>query len=350
MPMSGQTWGTRGLVGMEHPDDSTLLAYIRRQLAESESGAIYQHVSNCPQCAERWKEYGQISSLLSKTLKSGYWNQSPGTLSERVFEQIEYPEEAHLARLQQQREQSRRDAIRCWVLIIQPFAVLYRFLSRKSNQPRKRAMAPVPIFSIPAIAFLIMLVSIAALAYSFRGPIPFTNHSSVAHFMSVTPPANANIKGHRILPLKNGASPNNSGTNATTPTPRTITGGAKPTITVCTLGIDRMFSRIRICGSQFPAGDRVQLIEVIGGSQSRLGRPVLVNKQGDFQEAWTILNCKQLPTAIYAYDVSSGSQLDSETLQNIEFGKCFVPPPSKRGTGSNPPSGPPNPGIRRNHH
>jgi hypothetical protein len=336
---------------MEHPDTSTLLAYIRHQLAESESGALYQHLSRCPQCAERWKEYGQISSLLSKTLKSEYWNQpyAPGVLSERVFAHIEHPEEARLARQQRQREQLRQDAIRCCILIVQPFVALFTMLRRKPSSSGKRAK--VPVISIPAIAFLIMLVGIVAIAYSFRGSVTLAIHPSAIHGSYTTPQTNSTILGHKSSSTTGKSSSNNTAANAANPTQQTATGGAVPTISLCTQGIDSSSSRIRICGTYFPVGDRVELVAVIGGSQSRPGRPVVVNQQGDFVVWWTITNCKQAPTVIYAHDVSSRNRIDTAVLQNIVLAGCFVPSPSRRGTGPNlPPQGPPNPGVLRKHH
>jgi hypothetical protein len=312
---------------MEHPEDSILLAYTRRQLAEHETEAIYQHLSVCSSCAERWKEYGQISSMLSKSLKSGYWKQPAGILIERVFAQIEAPEEARLVRVQKQREQLRRDVIRCSVLVVQPFVALVSLLIRKlgwSRQTGQRTMTPVPVFSMPAVLFLLMLVGIAAFAYSLRGKAPFIRQPIANTFVQATRQANENIKSHRTPPSTIGATQTN--TKARGMNQPEQSGETSLIIKLCTQSNDRFFSRIRICGWHFPAGDRAELIILIEGGQTRQGNPFIINRQGEFQAFWTITDCRQEPTAIYVYDLSSRRRVDSAVLKNITVGRCFVPP------------------------
>jgi hypothetical protein len=323
---------------MEHPDDSLLLAYALRQLAEDESGAISQHVAACPQCIEHLQAYEQISSLLSQTLKSAYWQQPAGTVAERVFGYIADPEAGRLARLQKQREQLRRDVVRCGGLIIQPFVALLHAvglklgLSKRSEISENRAMAPVPVFSIPAVVFLVSLVAFVAFAYSLRGTANFNGHLLPNAFTGATEQTNAIIKGH-TMPTQ-GIGPTNTPINSVDVTAQATSGGPKPVIKQCTQWIDRFFGHFRICGSHFPAGDKVQLIFVLQNGQTRQGDALFVNKQGNFQVFWTVMNCKQIPVAVYARDISSQDWIGPAVVKDSPFGRCFVPP-LNRGTNQN---------------
>src|SRR5437660_5745075 len=96
--MSGQMRRSGGSGGMEHPDDSILLAYTRQQVLDEDWSSIHQHIGTCKECDQRCMEYAKISAELSETLEHFQRNQSYPPLTESVFEFIHNPAAVRLAR------------------------------------------------------------------------------------------------------------------------------------------------------------------------------------------------------------------------------------------------------------
>ncbi len=111
-----------------------------------------------------------------------------------------------------------------------------------------------------------------------------------------------------------------------------ITQAVTPTeasITICSTAANIVQGRLVICGYNFEAGHKVLLSVFVSGKQfiQRFTSPV--DRQGNFQIGWNIVDCGNLPSVIFAYEVVN-AKLISARLQNISFGSCPVRAPTSR--------------------
>src|SRR2546421_7266261 len=104
--MSGQTWWSGSAGEMEHPDDSTLLAYTNQQYLDEGRSSIHQHIDVCKKCHQRCNEYAKISAELTETLEHFQRNQYYPSLTESEF--IHNPAAVRLVRKQRGQKRGRR--------------------------------------------------------------------------------------------------------------------------------------------------------------------------------------------------------------------------------------------------
>lgn len=284
--MAGNTWWKPDKHGEKHPEDSSLLAYIRQQELDDRS-KINQHIDieRCQRCLHRCSELEQVSKTLDVLGRMPPYQHYPELSVARMY--------AHV-----QGTANRRT-----------FLQAYLHWVNNRQRPRKSA---VRLVSLPAAFALVILFTVA---FVFAG-----------------------LSGVPLIPrsLQGGTSPSQSGSTGVapqvaTPTPDlalTATANAnataiasQPYIQVCSTSADIAQSRLVICGYNFEAGHEVSLVVTISGKDPDTRHPVLVDKQNEFQDWWYVYNCKNLPTAIFAYEVDN-VKVSSPALVNISFAAC----------------------------
>jgi hypothetical protein len=133
--------------------------------------------------------------------------------------------------------------------------------------------------------------------------------------------------GSMSLPKHQATVPVNPGSGGTQNPTTTGSGQSNEHINICTTDQDRASSRLRICGFDFKAGDRVALLITADWSeQPKQHHPVTVDGHGEFQVTISISNCN-VPVAIQAHD-QTDPKVDSNILQHIKFAGCRIPSPN----------------------
>ncbi len=284
--MAGNTWWKPGKHGEEHPEDSSLLAYIRQQQLDDRS-KINQHIDieRCPRCLRRCSELEQVSKTLDVLGRMPSYQHYPELSVARMY--------AHVQGAAKRRT----------------FLQAYLHWVNNRQRPRKSA---VRLISLPA-AFALVILFTVALVFAGLSGVPLIPRS----LPGGTGPSQSDSTG--VAP------------QVATPTPDlalTATANAnataiasQPYIQVCSTPADIAQSRLVICGYNFEAGHKVSLVVTISGKDPDMRHPVLVDKQGDFQDGWYVYNCKYLPTAIFAYEVDN-VKVSSPALVNISFAAC----------------------------
>jgi anti-sigma factor RsiW len=300
--MSGQKRMPQNVGKMEHPDNSTLLTYIDQPFPAKARANVHQHLANCEQCQLRYGELRHTADLLIETLADFEKKQYYPPLTTKVFQSIQNPATARRVLRQG----------RLWQDLT---------LSRQ-KRPRNLAMASIPVVAIPAVLFLVLLAVFVVLASNSEKfkqfqPIAVTSTSAALPTPSIVPHS---AMTSTAIPVK--VIPAFPGTTATP-------AGTKPTISLCSTAADKAQVRIRFCGQNFIAGNQVQLLVYVPGGRPGLRNLVLVDASGNFQDSWVINDCKMVPLAIIALDVTPGHATDvSQVLQNIQFLSCSVPTPA----------------------
>ena len=336
--MSGQTRRPEDAVGMVHLDASTLLAYIDQPFSDSARSNVQPHLILCAKCQQRYGELKRTTNLLTDTIAHFKRMHHYPPLTLRMLEHIQDPAAAGRARRQRRQERLRGDLALGAALLKRSFggikaapAYLLPWFRRGQKRPKSTIMASIPVASIPAVAFLVLVTVFVVLAYSFSinsALKPFRPSSAVTNVVQPTPiiesrQATPTVTPETIFPANPGTTP------VATPTH----GSPKPTISLCSRGSDKDQPRISFCGSNFTAGDQVQLVISLAGNQPKVRHPVLVDARGFFQDSWVIDNCKFMPISVFAEDITPGHTAEvSQVLQNFQFQNCVPPtqgPPSR---------------------
>ena len=294
-PMSGKTRWTRSSAGMEHPDDSILLAYTREQSLDEGGSSIHQHIDVCEKCCQRCIEYAKIGAELSETLELFQRNQDYPPLTESIFEFIDNPAAIRLARRQREEERRKRYPARSakW----QNFVFL------------RPALAP-----LGALLVLVLLVAIAlahGTAWSYINPYILHQGRNGTVIPSV-----ATVASH----------PSSSATGQPSGAVSATETADRAKIRLCTTSADKAQSRMRLCGTNFTPGDKVQLVVHLAGGDARTRPPVLVDAQGHFQDSWVVATCKDVPVAIEVQDETGSTvaswELRGKDLLLLAGGRC----------------------------
>jgi hypothetical protein len=109
--------------------------------------------------------------------------------------------------------------------------------------------------------------------------------------------------------------------------PVTATPNApKPALSLCSIQNYRAQWHVSYCGTNFAAGDQIQLVEYFVDGQTKLRRPVSVSAQGTFQDSWIFFDCKVAPLSIIAVDVTLNQTPEASlTMQSNQFLNCVLP-------------------------
>lgn len=277
-----------------HPEDSLLLAYLRKQQLE-DGLSIAQHidVEKCPRCLHKLNELKQVSTTLDAL----------GVMQSYLH----YPE----------------------LSVANTYARMQSTANRRipaktamngiNDQQRPRRSA-VRLISVPAAFGLAILFTMAMLVFanlSGRSLIPLSVPGVIRHSQDsstvVVPPHSTPDLALTATAI--------AGTNIT-PTATPVTG---PYIEVCSSPDNIAHWRLVICGHNFEAGYKVALVS-LGKTLTWLPN-LSVDKQGNFQVGWNIVNCRNLPTTIITYE-KANVKPRIVRLQNISFGSCPLLPPT----------------------
>jgi hypothetical protein len=277
---------------MDHPDESMLLAFTRRQ-ADGWPGGVERHISQCLACHARYNEYQRINEILVDATRAPADHAYP-SITEAVIQKVhdlEIPSN-NLT----------------WV--IRAVRKGYRSAAR----PTWRLVGP----SLAAAAVILCALIVFALATT-----------------SVQIPTSLAGRSTEFKPAMTGGQSKGQQrprhTVVATATRQPTFGGTVargPSITVCSSPADVKQNRLRICGQNFKPGNRVSLIIIMQGSRPKALKPVLVQPDGTMQVWFPVNSCAVLPSAIVVQYANGGPVLT--TLGNIQFGKCNSQSPNVR--------------------
>lgn len=95
------------------------------------------------------------------------------------------------------------------------------------------------------------------------------------------------------------------------------------TLLECTTNLDEVKQHLRICGSNFKAGDNIvfTLVDSKNRPMKVIG-PIQVQSDGTFSQNISIHSCKDVPSVIYAQDTSIKNSEVYTTLTGIWYGNC----------------------------
>lgn len=287
----------------KHPEDSILLAYLRKQQLEDRL-RIGQHIDvvKCPRCLHKLNELKQVSDTLDAL----------GVM--RSYQH--YPE----------------------LSVADTYARMQRAVSDQTsakaslngaNHRQRSRQSVVRWISLPAAFGLAILFTVAMLVFAnlmtgkslIRGPLQ-GGTSPGQNILTVVVPAHSTPTPDLTATVSAGG----SATPVMTPTPNTssVTG---PYIEVCSTPSNIAHWHLVVCGHKFEANHKITLLAL---GKTLLWLPNLpVDKQGDFQVGWNIVNCGNLPSVIVAYEGVNAKPI-SARLRNISFGSCPVRTPTSR--------------------
>lgn len=303
--MAGKKGWVRVKGGKEHPENSILLAYIRKQQLEDRLG-IRRHIDECSRCLHKCDEF-QRDSIELGTLKRmqarlDYSDVPPALLVARI--ESKYAKYERRVRIHPGRD----------------IKHVQQEVSRSASLLKpKRRVSFVSVYALLALIILAVLM-VGGIVMALRvlhdegGPL-----FSSSGLIPVSQP------GLTSLPQQQDTVTINPGSTGTQSPTTTDPGQSKETISVCTTGQDWLASQLRICGSNFKPGDRIALlITMFGSDQPKQHHPVTVDEHGEFQVMIRINNC-DVPVTIQAHDVTNMT-VYSNTLQHIKFTGCRTLP------------------------
>lgn len=344
--MSGQTWRTRGAARgkVTHPDESILLAYVRRQLPDRSWSDIDLHLTHCAACSQRKTELEESST----TLIAGLRPSSEKPEKEENWDWLENPEEARLFYQRRQKERLHEDLSlgfallthlpqvflalvtrlsqvfmalfidlqQAFVKVIPSLAHVVRYQKAPSYPTRIRAKNSIQAASV-LLVFALVLVLAVLLALA-AGKNPFFLFHATNNYAPTTGQSKLIVPAQPTA-TANGTIPGAGGIATATP------AGSKPTISLCLAPTDKIHSRIRICGVNFTPGDKVELVIKTANSPPKTLRPVAVDTFGKFQDVWNMNACKNGWIVISAQDVEHPA-IVSQVLLNNQYGGCTSNP------------------------
>jgi len=290
--------------GKEHPEDSILLAYMRLQQLE-DWPRINRHidVELCPRCRRKCDELAQVSATLSVLRQMAAYQHYPELSAARTY--------AHI-----QESVNKRAPLQA-----------YLRWAGKRQRPRK---SPVRLISLPVAFGLALLCVVLVLAAHLSGGSSLPG-SSQGH---VSPGQNnaATVEPQYTTPAPQLALTVTAGattTPAATLTPTaTSTTGPQAYLQVCSTAADNAQLHLVICGFNFEPYHKVALVVDAPGRSLVTRHSVFVDQKGAFHDGWYISNCKYLPVAVYAEDLTAGTGNYAYTLVNIAFANCPVATPT----------------------
>ncbi len=279
----------------EHLEDSILLAYLRRQQLDDRLRLrVNQHIDieRCSRCRHKLDEMARISVTLDVLGRMPSYQDYPEISVADTFARV-------------QRAANQR-------------TVLQADLSRIKNRQRPRKSA-VRLVSLPA-AFALTILFTMVIVFANLSVEPMISGLYKVGIISSHYNSTLEVQNHATpmpnLALTATANVNASATPVLTPTATPESG---PYIMVCSTPANIANWRLVICGHNFEAGYKVVLVAL--GKSSALLPNLLVNKRGDFQIGWDIINCGNLPMFIIAYERTNAKPI-SARLPNISFGSC----------------------------
>lgn len=302
--MLGNKGTRRGEPGKHPIDRSILLAFIRSQHIENEAG-VKRHLSECSLCQQQYIELKQTSRTLDVAAQMALCQRYSEQSASEMLEQIQQGKRRRTARERQR-------------AVSQP-AIDLGMRSKPFVYSRP---SPLRWVSVPVALALFCVTIVIVLAFAFSR---FTS-APISPFGG---PNGTVVEKHPVVPVSVPAQ-QASPTQAPVLTPSAITDTAtptnttEPTISDCTSPNDRRAQRLVICGTNFPAGDKISLILIMphGHSQPSFVNIGKVNASGGFTYKWIFAgNCSLVPITIAAVD-KTNSLISSNPLTNLSVLGC----------------------------
>jgi hypothetical protein len=282
--MAGNTRRTSYSDVNEHPEDSILLAYLRKQQVKDRL-SVSQHINleKCPRCLHKLDELEQVSATLDVLGKIRSYQHYPELSVADTYERM-------------QRAASHRTPTKASL--------------NGANQRQRPRKSVVRLISLPAAFGLAILFTVAMLVFAnlsgtLRNPEP--SKESISHSQGNTTVV--------VVPHATPEDPNLTATVGTTP----VLTPTKAYIKVCSTPADIVEWRLVICGYNFDPDHKAALLAF--GKKLMWQSNLHVDKHGTFQFGWDIVNCSNLPTIIYSYEATSSKPIYAK-LQITSFGSC----------------------------
>ncbi len=277
----------------KHPDDSTLLAYLRGQKFETHSSVI-QHIENekCPVCFQKLNELEQVTHVLDIL----------GAMRSHQY-YLELTVEDTYARLEGTAHQhlSAKTAMRH---------------GKYPQRPRKSA---IRLISVPVAFGLAILFTMSMLVFANLSGKAFNPFSSNGH-------ASSQPNMLTVVVLPHSAPTQHSNATATDVVSPGATSEAKvPHMKVCSTKGNIAQLQLAICGFSFDSMHKAMLFFYVPGKVAFWLRNVSVDKHGKFYVEWNIADCGNMPINIYGFE-ATGSTLIKVRLHITAFGACIAPP------------------------
>src|SRR5258706_6990879 len=303
--MTGKKGWVRDEGGKDHPDNSILLAYTRKQQLEDRLG-IRRHVDQCPRCLRTCSEYkrtGMALEVLGQMHSDLSYADVPSTLLlSRI--QAEYARYEH----------------RLSTRVMLKLEPIQRFGKRGLRAVPKIGGHLKPEMSLSSIGFYIASLAVVmtflfaiGVVAAIHGGGPFNPYPMGTGATSV---------------VRQDATATTRPTATATHDATADSGQSKARISICTTGNDSTQSQLRICGYDFKSGDKVALlVTMLGSGQTKQHRPVTVDAHGKFEVTMPVnINNCDVPLAIVAHDLTN-TKVYSNIL-HIRFGSCPMPFPN----------------------
>lgn len=294
--MAGKARWTSNSDVIKHPEDSLLLAYLRKQQLE-DGLSINQHidVEKCPRCLHKLNELQQVSTTLD-TL---------GVM--RSYQH--YPELSVADTYARMQSTTSRQ-------------IPARTATKGVNHRQRPRRSAVRLISVPAAFGLAILFTMAMLVFanlSGKLPLPLPLQGVIKPGLSNSPIVIAH--GPSLTPNPVLTATGNVEASAT-PVQSTTSGSiTKPYLTMCSTPANIAQLRLVICGYNF---DSLHKVVVFASGKKSISQFIQhVDQHGKFQFGLTIVTCSNLPITISSYEVANSKQIYK--LQITSFGNCPVP-------------------------
>ncbi len=302
--MSEDMW-KRDNDGQRHLKDDILLAYTRGQLAADAVLIVQQHCANCTRCTRLCTEYTRIGATLQRHL--AYAMPQYPSVVEMLGTALESPEAAAAAL--EERKENRKSGRK------------QRTGAGRNRNPRMSVFPLTVSVSVVILAsLLVYMLTMHPGILAIRPPVEkqvMTPESTVPPQPGVTQTPKSKQNGS--------VSPTVPGSPVKpTPTPPVATpavGTGKPAIWLCSSSLDLSQLRLRVCGKNFKAGDIVIVLEALPNVNHKAIFTVIADAQGSISGVWTISNCRFVPYAIFAFDVTHAWFIQPVGI-NIPVGNC----------------------------
>jgi hypothetical protein len=301
--MPGYMW-KQDKNGHTHLEDDILLAYTRGQLGADIVLMVQQHCAKCTVCTQKCAEYTLIGMTLQQSLT--YAMPAYPSIVDMLGDALDNPAAASTA-LRQRSENKRR------------------VRKQSARIPGSKTLRPFPkagVFPLTiSVALVLLTVLLAPTLSNYIGSRASIERSTPnVPTLPVQPTAKTTPVPTMTVNKSTGGT-----TAVVTPTgTSTSAGTSKPVIWICSSNADLAQSRLRICGKNFKAGDKVIVLEVLPNGSSREDLLTIADAHGSFSSAWTIPNCHSIPIAIFADDTTYISST-SQVMVNISIGGCRYP-------------------------
>ncbi len=310
--MSGYMW-QQDKNGQTHLENAILLAYTRGQLGADIVLVVQQHCAKCTVCAQKCAEYTRLGVTLQQNLT--YAMPVYPSIVDMLGDALDNPATASAA-LRQRRENKKR---------------VRKQSARTSGSRTPRLFPKVGVFPMTvSVALMLLMVLLAYTLTNYIGSRASSGHPTPSGIptLPVQPTAT-----QRPRPTKTANTPTSGTTVGVAATPGGVstptgtpkaTGTSKPVIWICSSNADLAQSRLRICGTNFKAGDRVIILEVFPNISHKVGTVTTANVHGTINGAWTIPNCHTIPIAVFAFDLTRAMFISPVSV-NISIGGCRSP-------------------------